>query len=215
MRLILPSSLEMFIFSSDHNRNNSESEADHADESELDPTKMEGTTVSSVVCWSTFHNFQIYMAPELLRGRYPSVASDMWAYGVVMYQLLTGRPPEWADAAAESEIEDKYTMMMSIPELNHSSLRIVHFGGADAASDERLAGLSCDAQVSSSAPLDFIYIFPCLVSQDLIKKLLNPNPDLRPTIEEVMSHPWFEGRFSTITFRAFVLRLSSIRYECR
>ncbi|EER10510.1 serine/threonine protein kinase, putative [Perkinsus marinus ATCC 50983] len=100
----------------------------------------------------TFHNFQIYMAPELLRGRYPSVASDMWAYGVVMYQLLTGRPPEWADAAAESEIEDKYTMMMSIPKLNHSSLRI-----------------------------------------DLIKKLLNPNPDLRPTIEEVMSHPWFEG----------------------
>ncbi|KAF4752407.1 hypothetical protein FOZ62_019862, partial [Perkinsus olseni] len=90
--------------------------------------------------------------------QYPSVASDLWAYGVVMYQLLTGRPPEWADAAADEEMEDK----------------IVHFEGANAGSDERLAGLSSDAQ-------------------DLIKKLLNPNPELRPSIEEVMNHPWFAG----------------------
>ncbi|KAF4676199.1 hypothetical protein FOL47_006590 [Perkinsus chesapeaki] len=116
----------------------------HFDEGDLDPTKMEGTTV--------------YMAPELLRGQYPSVASDMWAYGVVMYQLLTGRPPQWADATAEKDMEEK----------------IVHFGGADAANDERLSGLSPEAQ-------------------DLIKKLLNPNPELRPSVEEVMQHPWFEG----------------------
>ena len=34
-----------------------------------------------------------YMAPELLSGSAPSVASDLYAMGVVMYELLTGRLP--------------------------------------------------------------------------------------------------------------------------
>lgn len=34
-----------------------------------------------------------YMAPELLSGSAPSVASDLYAMGVVMYELLTGKLP--------------------------------------------------------------------------------------------------------------------------
>jgi eukaryotic-like serine/threonine-protein kinase len=34
-----------------------------------------------------------YMAPELLRGFAPSVRSDLWAFGVLFYEMLTGLRP--------------------------------------------------------------------------------------------------------------------------
>jgi serine/threonine-protein kinase len=33
------------------------------------------------------------MAPELLRGRPPDAASDLWALGVVLFEMLTGSRP--------------------------------------------------------------------------------------------------------------------------
>jgi hypothetical protein len=35
----------------------------------------------------------IYMSPELLRGKKPSIASDIYSMGVVLYELLTGEAP--------------------------------------------------------------------------------------------------------------------------
>src|SRR5206468_5483715 len=34
-----------------------------------------------------------YMAPELLRGALPSERSDLWAVGMIAYELLVGRYP--------------------------------------------------------------------------------------------------------------------------
>jgi serine/threonine-protein kinase len=41
-----------------------------------------------------------YMAPELLRGGPSSVASDLWALGVVMHEIVFGAKPRWSDGAA-------------------------------------------------------------------------------------------------------------------
>lgn len=38
-----------------------------------------------------------YLAPEVAEGQMPSPASDIYAVGILMFELLTGRPPYYAD----------------------------------------------------------------------------------------------------------------------
>ena len=42
-----------------------------------------------------------YMAPELLRGGRASVASDVWALGVVSHEIVFGERPHWRPGASE------------------------------------------------------------------------------------------------------------------
>ncbi|CAK8990772.1 unnamed protein product [Durusdinium trenchii] len=49
----------------------------------------------------------IYLPPEVVKGGTPSFASDAWALGCLLYQLLTGRPPVWADSELEEEIRSR------------------------------------------------------------------------------------------------------------
>ena len=42
-----------------------------------------------------------YMAPEQLEGREVSVASDLYALGLVFYEMFTGKPPHQGDTLAE------------------------------------------------------------------------------------------------------------------
>ncbi len=48
-----------------------------------------------------------YMAPELFQGQKPSVASDLWALGAVLFQMVSGQPPftDTYEAALRYSIE--------------------------------------------------------------------------------------------------------------
>jgi len=42
-----------------------------------------------------------YLAPELLRGKVPSASSDIYAFGVLFYELISGKPPFTGNSAAD------------------------------------------------------------------------------------------------------------------
>ena len=60
---------------------------EEAEEDEVEDDRVETTAV--------------YMAPELVHGGRPSVATDCWALGCVLYFALAGRPPVWAESHAD------------------------------------------------------------------------------------------------------------------
>ncbi|KAL9236927.1 hypothetical protein vseg_011539 [Gypsophila vaccaria] len=93
-----------------------------------------------------------YVAPEVLRRSYGK-EMDIWSAGIILYILLCGVPPFWAET--ESGIFDAI--------LN---------GGIDFYRDPW-------PSISSSA-------------KDLVRKMLNPDPKMRITPEEVLEHPWMK-----------------------
>eukprot|EP00927_Polykrikos_kofoidii_P043217 TRINITY_DN37277_c0_g1_i1.p1 TRINITY_DN37277_c0_g1~~TRINITY_DN37277_c0_g1_i1.p1 ORF type:complete len:1069 (-),score=233.90 TRINITY_DN37277_c0_g1_i1:64-3270(-) len=58
-----------------------------------DGTRVEGTTM--------------YLPPEVVRGSVPTQAADAWALGCVVYQMLSGRPPIWAESELEEDLRSR------------------------------------------------------------------------------------------------------------
>jgi non-specific serine/threonine protein kinase len=77
----------------------------------LDPDRLKalgitGLTVTQNVDTSSLTGTPLYIAPELLAGQAPSVKSDLYALGVVLYQLIVGDLRRPLSAGWENEIDD-------------------------------------------------------------------------------------------------------------
>nr|UXX22584.1 calmodulin-domain protein kinase 20 [Hevea brasiliensis] len=94
-----------------------------------------------------------YMAPEVLKRNYgPEV--DVWSAGVILYILLCGVPPFWA----ETEQGVAHAIIRSVIDFKRDPW----------------------PKVSDNA-------------KDLVKKMLNPDPKLRLTAQQVLEHPWLQN----------------------
>uniref|UniRef100_A0A7S1J9F6 Protein kinase domain-containing protein n=1 Tax=Eutreptiella gymnastica TaxID=73025 RepID=A0A7S1J9F6_9EUGL len=89
-----------------------------------------------------------YMAPELLDGKPPTCAADIWSVGCCLYQFLTGRKP------FQNRIHEPHVVTTK--------------------------GMSWPSMPTYLSP----------EAQDLLFKLLEPNPELRISLAEVLKHPY-------------------------
>lgn len=60
------------------------------------PTATDGYTDTRIEGTAAF------LAPEIVRGGQPSCAGDSWAFGCLVYQMLAGRPPVWAETVQDA-----------------------------------------------------------------------------------------------------------------
>lgn len=131
---------------------------DYYEDEQDEDVRIEGTTA--------------YLPPEVVMGAIPTLASDSWALGCVMYQCLTGRPPLL-------DIDDDATKK-----------RIVGF---DIGIDE-----NDDGGKHYSNSEDYHYLFNGNHSlgidesaRAMICSLLNRDSSRRPTMNEVAEYEYF------------------------
>jgi len=62
--------------------------ADGCRKGDVDSTRMEPTSDAGGAAGTV-----PYMAPEIIRGQVPSVSSDIWALGVLIFEMVVGRRP--------------------------------------------------------------------------------------------------------------------------
>lgn len=44
---------------------------------------------------STFWGSPLYLAPEIIKGEKQTIAVDFWSFGVLLYEMMCGKPPFW------------------------------------------------------------------------------------------------------------------------
>lgn len=108
-----------------------------------------------------------YIAPEVIDGKY-NEACDMWSVGVVMFVMLFGFPPFWADPEKYGQMADEMIY------------RAIKKGFKPITKQGYGAFFPQDIPVSDSA-------------KDLISKLLKSEIADRLTAEEALDHPWMKG----------------------
>ena len=107
----------------------------------------------------------IYLPPEVVSGSYPTLASDSWALGCVLYQCLSGRPPILEDD--ETLAKNRIVSF----DIQHSQSSSNH--------EDSLFGESTNASTIEPS------------ARDLIIRLLNRHASDRPTMIQVADHSFF------------------------
>mmetsp|Transcript_51391 Transcript_51391/g.62856 ORF Transcript_51391/g.62856 Transcript_51391/m.62856 type:complete len:349 (+) Transcript_51391:3-1049(+) len=134
----------------------------------------------------------IYLPPEVVKGGTPSLASDAWALGCLLYQLLTGRPPVWADSELEEEIKSRIVSFQLDDDLA-SSL---------SSSARSLVGALLQADVRERLPVDASAkheFFEGLDVFALHKRPRGPElPEFDPKPKEEGDERWQRRQFSKI-----------------
>jgi serine/threonine protein kinase len=106
------------------------------------------------------HSSLYYVAPEVLSGKSPGLASDMWSIGVILYVCFCGHLPFHCD-----------------PQLDSTAQRT------------QLKKQICLAEYSFPNSNRYWAKVSRSVKQ-FISSLLHPDPVVRMTCHEALSHPW-------------------------
>ncbi|MCC6808614.1 MAG: protein kinase [Deltaproteobacteria bacterium] len=108
---------------------------------DLGITRLVQRVLSSTPTGSSLSQVSDYLAPEQVRGDAPAGAADVWALGVMLYELATGLPP-YSSRVAQTFIEqvgnpDKVRRMPTTPRATPAEISDVIYKLLDKAAAQR------------------------------------------------------------------------------
>lgn len=127
------------------------------------------TTKFAVCSSSTLHSSRVgdprFMSPELVayadERKYSTKQTDVWSAGIVLYFMLFGTLPYNIPAENEQPAHVRLILLFD---------QMTRLGG--------VTELKFPKPVSSDV-------------QELLRRMLQPNPSQRMTLQQVATHPWF------------------------
>lgn len=104
---------------------------------------------------SDFRGKRQYVSPEVLQGQGADIRSDLYSFGSVLYELLSGAPPFGGDVTFE-QLQTKLDAwhMPELPERIPSDLRVLTMGLLRRNSDEREPQTAAEARDMLLVPKD-------------------------------------------------------------
>lgn len=126
---------------------------------------LEASALAETLCGSP-----LYMSPELLRMQPYDAKADLWSVGILLAEVLTGRPPFWGRTPLE---------LLHVIERSAWAAAVSPPVGPDAAT---CGGILPPAVAAAVSP----------ACKDLLWRLLRRNPVTRISFDAFFAHPWLQ-----------------------
>ncbi|CCW67374.1 unnamed protein product [Phytomonas sp. Hart1] len=169
---------------------NTEEEAEEGKGERNEPHR-DGTQGSSVSVPSLGPRFTVcgtldYLSPEMLSGQPHTTKTDVWSLGAMIVEMITGQPPFYY-ASQQETLEAIRTKAPNLCGRRSSSYPKPTSTHSETVEENAVGqnGLAAGVIPQDETPVEL-----SLLSQDLVLSMLNKSPDERPSIEQVLQHPW-------------------------
>ena len=130
------------------------------------------------------HSSIYYTSPEVLLGKPPGLASDMWSVGVILYRCLAGELP-FREHSGENKCLTYCSASMSPSSTKGYAGKILR-----QQLKREICRADCKFGSSKRRQTDHRWSRVSRGAKQFLSALLNRAPSIRMTCEEALHHPW-------------------------
>ena len=152
-------------------------------------TSPANTVDAEIAQHSSIH----YTSPEVIRGKPPDLASDMWSVGVILYRCFAGEVP----FRERSDENTRLTYSSTVgPKFSSSPSKAAAMPAPKTKSMLReqlkrdICRADCNFGQSNRRKTDLRWSRVSRGAKQFLSALLNPSPSRRMTCDEALYHPW-------------------------
>jgi serine/threonine protein kinase len=148
-----------------------------------DTTNGDGSTVGDIPQHSSIY----YTSPEVLLGKPPGLASDMWSVGVILYRCFAGELPFQEQREDNTRLAYSCSASVSSSSTKGSIAKMLR-----QQLKREICQADCKFMRSRRRKTDRRWSRVSRGAKQFLSTLLNRDPSVRMTCGEALKHPWLQ-----------------------